>query len=102
MVRVVCPYCGYSWDSRARGRYLKCPSCYRGFRNPYWGSPTTSTTKSPEIGVWIADCIPELWRDLRELAEEVSGPDPSGVEVLVLDAGVAVEVLRHYGMEVVG
>ena len=116
MVVVKCPRCGYSWVTRSTRRYVTCPNCYRKFPNPRWattgttttttstttGTGTSTTTRSPEIGVWIADCIPELWSDLRELAEEVSGPDPSGVEVLVLDAGVAEEVLRHYGVEVVG
>ena len=111
-MKVVCPRCGYRWNSRSTRRFVTCPNCYSKIRNPYWSSATgtstgttttttgTGTTRSfNEIGVWVADVPRECYRDLRELAEEVSSPDSSGVEVLVLDSGVAVEVLRHYGVE---
>ena len=38
-----------------------------------------------------------VWSDLKELAEESSTPDDSGVEVLVLDSVLAEEVFRHHG-----
>jgi len=119
MARVVCPYCGYSWDSRSRRRLVTCPSCFRKVANPGWKGSGVSVSTSVSVGsvgvgrkpaksiydsikVYVIDLPGEAYRDLRELAEEASGPDPSGVEVLVLDSGVAVEVLRHYGVEVVG
>ena len=107
MVRVVCPYCGYSWDSRSRRRLVTCPSCFRKVANPGWKGTGVSVSTSVGVGsvsvsrklnnlyndirVWVVDLPREAYRDLRELAEEVSSPDPSGVEVL-----------RHYGVEVVG
>jgi len=117
MVVVKCPRCGYSWVTRSTRRYVTCPNCYRKFPNPRWattgttttttstttGTGTTTTTRSPsEIAVWITDLPGEAYRDLRELAEEVSSPDPCGVEVLVLDSGIAEEVLRAHGIVLEG
>ncbi len=104
-MEVVCPKCGYSWVTRSVRRFITCPNCYRKLRNPYWvatGTSTTSTgtTRSPpsEIAVWVVDVPEECYRDLKELAEEASSPDPLGVEVLVLDADVAREVLEYHGV----
>ena len=115
-MKVICPRCGYSWSPRKNRRTSRytCPNCSYSFRlvaattTTTTSTTTTATTttttstkrfREEEIAVWIADVPRECYRDLRELAEEVSSPDSSGVEVLVLDSSVAEEVLRHYGVE---
>ena len=39
---------------------------------------------------------PVLWKRLKEVAEEASTPDPSGIEVLVLSKSMFDKVMRDY------
>ena len=113
-MRVTCPICSYTWDTRSRRRFIKCPNCYKTFRNPFWGSSTTTTTTTTtstttsttttttakdlaeRIEVEIMDFDPVLWERLKEVAEEASTPDPSGIEVLVLSKSMFDKVMRDY------
>ncbi len=117
IVEVVCPKCGYSWKTKSRLRYITCPCCHRKFLNPVYETTTTTTTTTEtttttslgttepnsdpanQIKVWVADVPEECYKDLKELAEEVSSPDPLGVEVLVVDSEVAEEVFKYHGVE---
>ena len=113
-MRVTCPICSYTWDTRSRRRFIKCPNCYKTIRNPFWGSSTTTTTTTTStttstttttakdlaegIKVKIMDFDPVLWEELKKDTEEASTPDPSGVEVLVMDASMARKILRRHGV----
>ena len=110
-MKVVCPRCGYEWETRSRRRFIKCPNCYKTFRNPFWGSSTTTTTTTStttsttttttakdlaeRIEVEIMDFDPVLWKRLKEVAEEASTPDPSGIEVLVLSKSMFDKVMEE-------
>lgn len=122
-MKVTCPKCGYTWNTKSKRRYLTCPNCYKKIQNPAWGSGTstsstststsTSSTSSSgtgtkisskhlkdllnEIKVYDIKLPQEALEDLRFLAEE-SSSDPSGLEVLVLDSDIAEEVLKQYGI----
>ena len=62
-------------------------------------TPSTARFRGEDIKVWIKDLPGEAYNELKRAAEEVSTLDPSGVEVLILDADVAEKILRTHGVE---
>ncbi len=62
-------------------------------------TPSTGRFRGEDIKVWVKDIPREAYNELKKAAEEVSTPDPSGVEVLILDANVAEKILKAYGVE---
>ncbi len=107
-MKVVCPRCGYSWVPR-RGRRTKrftCPNCNYSFIDHSFTTTATTTAttartsgfRKEDIKVYDLEVPSTVLDELRSVAEEVSPPDKHGVEVMVLDADVADEILRRHGI----